>query len=92
MEGTGKRIRLLLLDVDGVLTDGRLGFDGAGREIKFFHVRDGQGIRLLQQAGVKVGILIRKKVKGRGSSGQGTGDRSGPAEGRRIKPGPWRPS
>jgi 3-deoxy-D-manno-octulosonate 8-phosphate phosphatase (KDO 8-P phosphatase) len=42
-----KRIRLLLLDVDGVLTDGRLAFDGAGQDLKFFHIRDGQGIRLM---------------------------------------------
>jgi len=52
-----KGICLLILDVDGVLTDGRIAYDGAGREIKFFHVRDGQGIRLLQSAGVEVGIL-----------------------------------
>jgi 3-deoxy-D-manno-octulosonate 8-phosphate phosphatase (KDO 8-P phosphatase) len=58
-----KLIRLLLLDVDGVLTDGRLAFDGAGREIKFFHIRDGQGIRLLQQAGIRVGIVSGRKSK-----------------------------
>ena len=56
-----KRVRLLLLDVDGVLTDGRLAFDGAGREIKFFHIRDGQGIRFLQQAGIRVGIITGRK-------------------------------
>ena len=58
-----KRIRLLLLDVDGVLTDGRLAFDGAGQELKFFHIRDGQGIRLLQQAGIHAGILTGRKSK-----------------------------
>ena len=58
-----KRIRLLLLDVDGVLTDGRLALDEAGREIKFFHIRDGQGIRLLQLAGIKVGILTGRRSK-----------------------------
>ena len=58
-----KRIRLLLLDVDGVLTDGRLAFDGAGREIKFFHIRDGQGIRLLQKAGIRAGILTGRRSK-----------------------------
>ncbi len=57
-----KRIRLLLLDVDGILTDGRIVYDGSGREVKFFHIRDGQGIRLLQRAGIGVGILT-----GRGS-------------------------
>jgi 3-deoxy-D-manno-octulosonate 8-phosphate phosphatase (KDO 8-P phosphatase) len=58
-----KRIRLLLLDVDGVMTDGRLGFDGAGREFKFFYARDGIGIRLLQRAGLKVGILSGRRAK-----------------------------
>ena len=58
-----KRIRLLLLDVDGVMTDGRLGVDGAGREFKFFYARDGIGIRLLQRAGLKVGILSGRRAK-----------------------------
>jgi 3-deoxy-D-manno-octulosonate 8-phosphate phosphatase (KDO 8-P phosphatase) len=58
-----KRVRLLLLDVDGVMTDGRLGYDGAGKEFKFFHARDGIGIRLLQEAGVSVGILSGRKAK-----------------------------
>lgn len=58
-----KRVRLLLLDVDGVLTDGQLAFDGAGREIKFFHIRDGQGIRFLQEAGIRVGIVTGRKSK-----------------------------
>jgi 3-deoxy-D-manno-octulosonate 8-phosphate phosphatase (KDO 8-P phosphatase) len=52
-----RSIRLLLLDVDGVLTDGRLMYDGTGREYKTFHIRDGQGITLLQRAGIKVGLL-----------------------------------
>jgi 3-deoxy-D-manno-octulosonate 8-phosphate phosphatase (KDO 8-P phosphatase) len=51
------RIKLLLLDVDGVLTDGRIVVDHRGREIKSFDVRDGQGIRLLQRAGIQVGIV-----------------------------------
>jgi 3-deoxy-D-manno-octulosonate 8-phosphate phosphatase (KDO 8-P phosphatase) len=58
-----KRIRLLLLDVDGILTDGRIVYDGSGREVKFFHIRDGQGIRLLQRAGIKVGILTGRASK-----------------------------
>jgi 3-deoxy-D-manno-octulosonate 8-phosphate phosphatase (KDO 8-P phosphatase) len=51
------RIKLLLLDVDGVLTDGRIVVDHRGRETKSFDVRDGQGIRLLQRAGIQVGIV-----------------------------------
>ncbi len=50
-------IKLLLLDVDGVLTDGRIVVDYRGRETKSFDVRDGQGIRLLERAGIEVGII-----------------------------------
>lgn len=50
-------VRLFLVDVDGVLTDGGIVFDGDGREIKRFHVRDGHGIKMLQRAGVEVGII-----------------------------------
>jgi 3-deoxy-D-manno-octulosonate 8-phosphate phosphatase (KDO 8-P phosphatase) len=51
------RIRLLVLDVDGVLTDGRLWYDADGREIKSFHVRDGFGIQQLQAAGIRVAVI-----------------------------------
>lgn len=47
----------LLLDVDGVLTDGRLWFDAKGETVKVFDVRDGLGIKLLTSAGIEVGIL-----------------------------------
>jgi len=50
-------VTLLLLDVDGVLTDGGIVYDDTGREIKRFHVRDGHGIKMLQRAGVEVGII-----------------------------------
>jgi 3-deoxy-D-manno-octulosonate 8-phosphate phosphatase (KDO 8-P phosphatase) len=50
-------IRLLLLDVDGVLTAGELYLADSGEEIKAFSTLDGQGIKLLQNAGVEVGIL-----------------------------------
>ncbi len=52
-----KQIRLLILDVDGVLTDGRLFFDNHGVEYKSFHARDGHGIKLLQQSGVQVAVI-----------------------------------
>ncbi len=52
-----KKIKLLLLDVDGVLTDGGIIFTGEGEEIKIFNVLDGMGIKLLQRVGVEVGIL-----------------------------------
>lgn len=51
------KIKLLLLDVDGVLTDGRLFFNNAGDEFKAFNTLDGQGIKALQRTGVKVGII-----------------------------------
>jgi len=50
-------IRMLILDVDGVMTAGSILMDDAGRETKAFNVRDGHGIKLLQRAGIQVGIL-----------------------------------
>ena len=50
-------IELILSDVDGVLTDGRLIYDNQGIETKRFHVRDGQGIRLWQKAGYRFGLV-----------------------------------
>jgi 3-deoxy-D-manno-octulosonate 8-phosphate phosphatase (KDO 8-P phosphatase) len=55
------RVTLLLLDVDGVLTDGKLVYDAEGRESKAFYVRDGHGIKMLQQAGVEVGIITGRR-------------------------------
>jgi 3-deoxy-D-manno-octulosonate 8-phosphate phosphatase (KDO 8-P phosphatase) len=57
LHGKAKKIRLLLLDVDGVLTDGSIILDGRGNETKAFHVRDGRGIKLAQKAGIHVGII-----------------------------------
>ncbi|MSP40889.1 MAG: phenylphosphate carboxylase subunit delta [Deltaproteobacteria bacterium] len=51
------KIKLLLLDVDGVLTDGRIIIDDRGVESKQFHVRDGQGIAMLLRAGIDVGFI-----------------------------------
>ncbi|MBC6427628.1 MAG: hypothetical protein GDA55_00045 [Cellvibrionales bacterium] len=51
------RVRGLVLDVDGVLTDGRLYYTGDGGESKAFHSRDGLGIKLLRRAGVAVAII-----------------------------------
>lgn len=50
-------IRMLILDVDGVLTAGSIFMDDAGEEMKAFNVRDGHGIKLLQRAGIQVAIL-----------------------------------
>lgn len=51
------RVDLLLLDVDGVLTDGRVVIDDRGVETKAFDVTDGHGLKLLQRAGVAVGLV-----------------------------------
>lgn len=56
-----KRLKLLILDVDGVLTDGRLFFDDHGKEYKCFHARDGHGIKLLRQSGVDVAVISGRK-------------------------------
>ena len=50
-------IKLLALDVDGVLTDGRIFYGNAGEELKAFNIKDGLGIKLLQRAGVEVAII-----------------------------------
>ena len=52
-----KNIKLLLLDVDGVLTDGGIIYTDSGEQVKVFNSRDGLGIRLLQDAGIQVGIV-----------------------------------
>ena len=50
-------IKLLLLDVDGVMTDGTIILDNQGNETKAFHVRDGHGVKLAQKAGIVIGII-----------------------------------
>ena len=57
------KITTIILDVDGVLTDGRIGSRDNGDEIKFFDVKDGHGIVLARRAGLKVGILSGRKSK-----------------------------
>ncbi len=56
-----KDIELLLLDVDGVLTDGNLLYTGSESESKSFNTQDGFGLRLLQEAGVAVGVITARK-------------------------------
>jgi len=50
-------VRLLVLDVDGVLTDGSLTYSAHGEELKTFNVHDGLGIRLLIESGIEVGVI-----------------------------------
>ena len=57
-----KKIRLLALDVDGVLTDGRLYFDNQGNELKSFSTRDGLGMRLLDDSGIDNDVKVYDRV------------------------------
>jgi 3-deoxy-D-manno-octulosonate 8-phosphate phosphatase (KDO 8-P phosphatase) len=61
ISGKLERVKLLLLDVDGVLTDGRIVYDDRGAEIKTFHVRDGLGLRLLMAAGIGVALVTGRR-------------------------------
>jgi len=56
-------IKLLILDVDGVMTDGRISIDDQGVETKAFNVKDGYGIRLLLAAGIDVAIITGRRSK-----------------------------
>jgi len=58
-----KDIRMLVLDVDGVLTAGQIFLTDAGEQIKAFNVRDGHGIKLLQRIGIEVAILTGRTSK-----------------------------
>lgn len=58
-----KNIKLLLLDIDGVLTDGRIVYDNKGNELKFFDVQDGFGVTLMTRAGIDIGIITAKKSR-----------------------------
>ncbi len=56
-----RRLALMILDVDGVLTDGGLWFGARGEVLKRFHVRDGHGIKLLQAAGMQVAFVSGRR-------------------------------
>jgi len=56
-----KCIKFLMMDVDGVLTDGKVIYNDQGLEIKMFNVRDGMGIKLLKEAGIDVVIISSRK-------------------------------
>lgn len=55
-----KKIKLLIMDVDGVLTDGRIIYTNSGDELKFFDVTDGMGLSLFARAGLKTAVLTAK--------------------------------
>ena len=58
-----KKIKLLVLDVDGVLTDGRIIYDSKGRDSKFFDVHDGLGVYVLNRLGIKTILVTAKGSK-----------------------------
>ncbi|MCD6134835.1 MAG: HAD-IIIA family hydrolase [Candidatus Omnitrophica bacterium] len=58
-----KNIRLLVLDVDGVLTRGEIIYDDRGRQIKIFNVKDGLGVYLLRRSGIETVILTARKSR-----------------------------
>lgn len=61
LEERARRVRLLVLDVDGVMTDGGITVADDGSETKTFYVRDGHGIKLLQRAGIEVAIISGRR-------------------------------
>ena len=61
VENRAAQARLLALDVDGVLTDGRIYYGDSGDELKAFNIKDGLGIKLLRDSGVKVAIITGRE-------------------------------
>jgi 3-deoxy-D-manno-octulosonate 8-phosphate phosphatase (KDO 8-P phosphatase) len=57
------QIKLVIFDVDGVLTDGRLFYGDDGQEYKAFHSRDGHGMKMLQESGVAIAIITGRTSK-----------------------------
>ena len=58
-----RQIQLLILDVDGVMTNGGLQFDAEGREYKTFNSLDGQGMRMLLECGIQIAVITGRKSK-----------------------------
>jgi 3-deoxy-D-manno-octulosonate 8-phosphate phosphatase (KDO 8-P phosphatase) len=56
-----KKIRCVIFDVDGVLTDGRLYYDNQGNEFKAFHAHDGHGMKMLQLGGIPIAIITARQ-------------------------------
>jgi len=58
-----RRLRLMIFDVDGVLTDGTLYFSENGAELKAFNARDGHGMKMLRESGVEIAILSARRSR-----------------------------
>jgi len=63
LQERAQKVKLLILDVDGVLTDGRIIYDSKGRDSKFFDVHDGLGVYLLNRMGIKTILITAKGSK-----------------------------
>lgn len=63
IEQIARNIKLLICDVDGVLSDGKVYFNNQGDELKNFNIKDGLGIKLLQKSGIKVAIITGRNSK-----------------------------
>jgi 3-deoxy-D-manno-octulosonate 8-phosphate phosphatase (KDO 8-P phosphatase) len=63
LKGRFRKVKLLLLDVDGVLTDGRIVYDSSGKDSKFFDVHDGLGVYCLHKFGINTVIITAKNSK-----------------------------
>jgi 3-deoxy-D-manno-octulosonate 8-phosphate phosphatase (KDO 8-P phosphatase) len=63
IQDRAKKIKLLILDVDGVMTDGSIILDNEGNEFKRFHVRDGHGIKMLSRAGIQTALITGRISK-----------------------------
>lgn len=61
LQNRATRVRLVVFDVDGVLTDGQLYYSSDGSEIKAFHVQDGAALKLLQRSGLEVAIITGRQ-------------------------------
>jgi 3-deoxy-D-manno-octulosonate 8-phosphate phosphatase (KDO 8-P phosphatase) len=58
-----RRVKLMIFDVDGILTDGTLYYSETGAELKAFNVRDGHGIKMLKESGVEIAILSARRSR-----------------------------
>ncbi len=58
-----KKIKLFIFDIDGVLTDGKIIYTDTGQELKFFDVKDGHGIKIMQRAGIEAAFITARNSK-----------------------------
>lgn len=56
-----RAVRIMVFDVDGIMTDGRIYYGNNGEELKAFHILDGQGVKMLRESGVQVALLTARR-------------------------------